>query len=191
MRVHGKYRDVEANSVEAKLSVVFVLRHPPKCSIFHTHKQGQCFNWYKYTESSTRVGTIVDRKKSTETNWSSARIKTVVSLPCMHAIPKTKCTVEIRTTVLIDLLWFNVVHYSSLFQYFSIGPHSSLYLFVENIIMIMIETHGIALLLLVNPRIPHRNIDTVHPTYVFIVWKEDASLPAMFNPLCSSKINNC
>jgi len=23
-------------------------------------------------------------------------------------------------------------------------------------------------------------------TYVIIVWKEDASLPAMFNPLCSS-----
>jgi len=29
----------------------------------------------------------------------------------------------------------------------------------------------------------HPNKD---PTYVFIVWKEDALLPAMFNPLCSS-----
>jgi len=32
-----------------------------------------------------------------------------------------------NATVLIDLLWFNVVHYSSLFQYFLIyyGPYSS------------------------------------------------------------------
>jgi len=30
------------------------------------------------------------------------------------------------------------------------------------------------------------NNHTTCPTYVFIVWKEDASLPAMFNPLCSS-----
>jgi len=32
------------------------------------------------------------------------------------------------TTVLIDLLWFNVVHYSSLFQYVFLiyyGPYSS------------------------------------------------------------------
>jgi len=42
------------------------------------------------------------------------------------------------TTVLIDLLWFNVMYYSSLFQYFfSIyyGPYSSwklLYLFVDH-----------------------------------------------------------
>jgi len=53
------------------------------------------------------------------------------------------------TAVLIDLLWFNVVHYSSLFQYcFSIyyGPYSSwnlVYLFVNffvnTIVMIMIE----------------------------------------------------
>jgi len=40
-----------------------------------------------------------------------------------------------------------------------------------------------ALLLLVNP---HQNNGTTCPTYVFIVWKEDASLPAMFNLLCSS-----
>jgi len=36
---------------------------------------------------------------------------------------------------------------------------------------------------------PHAyHIETIapHPTYVFIVWKEDVSLPAMFNPLCSS-----
>jgi len=53
-------------------------------------------------------------------------------------------------TVLIDLLWFNDVHYSSLFQYFfSIyyGPYSSwkflVHLFVNffgnTIMMIMIE----------------------------------------------------
>jgi len=39
-----------------------------------------------------------------------------------------------------------------------------------------------------------QNNCTARPTYVFIVWKEDASLPAMFNCLCSStavQINNC
>jgi len=41
------------------------------------------------------------------------------------------------------------------------------------------------LLLLVNPCIPHKNNRTACPTYIFIIWKEDASLPAM-NPLCSS-----
>jgi len=29
------------------------------------------------------------------------------------------------------------------------------------------------------------------PTYVFIVWKEDASLPAMFNHYAAVQINNC
>jgi len=38
----------------------------------------------------------------------------------------------------------------------------------------------------VNPCILHWNNCTVCPTNVFIVWKEDASLPALFNPLCSS-----
>jgi len=33
---------------------------------------------------------------------------------------------------------------------------------------------------------PHRNNRTTCPTYVFIVWKEGASLPAIFNLLCSS-----
>jgi len=42
------------------------------------------------------------------------------------------------------------------------------------------------LLLLVNPFILHQNNCNAYPTYVFIVWKEDASLPAMFNLLCSS-----
>jgi len=42
---------------------------------------------------------------------------------------------------------------------------------------------SIAILLLVNP---HRNNGTARSTYVFIVCKEDASLPAMFNPLCSN-----
>jgi len=33
----------------------------------------------------------------------------------------------------------------------------------------------------------HQNIRTARPlTYQFIVWKDDASLPAMFNLLCSS-----
>ena len=32
---------------EAKLSAVFaLLRHSPKCCIFHTHKQRWCFRWY-------------------------------------------------------------------------------------------------------------------------------------------------
>jgi len=55
-------------------------------------------------------------------------------------------------------------------------------------IMILIEKQyrGTALLLLVNPHIPHRNNDTVCPIYILIVWKEDTSLPAVLNPLCSS-----
>jgi len=46
--------------------------------------------------------------------------------------------------------------------------------------------YSTVLLLLVSPCILHRNNHTVHLTNVFIVWKEDTSLPAMFNPLCSS-----
>jgi len=46
-------------------------------------------------------------------------------------------------------------------------------------IMIEMQYSGTGLLLLVNPRIPHKNNGTAHPIYVFI----DASLPAMFNPL--------
>jgi len=45
----------------------------------------------------------------------------------MHSIPKKEMHSR-DTTVLIDLLWFNVVHFFSLFQYFiSIyyGPYSS------------------------------------------------------------------
>jgi len=45
----------------------------------------------------------------------SKSIKTVVSLLC---IPYQKEMHSRDTTVLIDLVWFNVVHYSSLFQYF-------------------------------------------------------------------------
>jgi len=45
---------------------------------------------------------------------------------------------------------------------------------------------GTALFLLVNPFILHQNNRTMHPTHVFIVWKEDASFTAMFNSLCSS-----
>jgi len=40
------------------------------------------------------------------------------------------------TTVLIDLLWFNVMHYSSFFQYSNILVY--LLTFFENIIIIMI-----------------------------------------------------
>jgi len=44
-----------------------------------------------------------------------------------------------------------------------------------------------ALLLLVNLFILHRKIRCItRTTYIFIVWKEDASLPAMFNLLCNS-----
>jgi len=52
-------------------------------------------------------------------------------------------------------------------------------------IIFIVATLITTLLLLVNPCILHRNNRTVHPAYIFIVWKEDASLPAMFNPLCS------
>jgi len=73
------------------------------------------------------------------------------------------------TTVLMDLLWFNVVHYSSLFQYFFSDllwsllwfkmPNFLGYLFVN-----FLETYyydydvqysTAAFLLLVNPRILH------------------------------------
>jgi len=60
------------------------------------------------------------------------------------------------------------------------------YLFVdffENIIMIKMQYSGTALLLLVNP---HTRSSIACPTYAFIIRKEDASLPAMFNPLYSS-----
>jgi len=53
-------------------------------------------------------------------------------------------------------------------------------------IMIVIMKYTIALLLLVNPCILHLNNRTACPAYVIIAWKEDASLPAMFNLLCSS-----
>jgi len=80
------------------------------------------------------------------------------------------------TTAFVDLLWFNVVHCSSLFQYFfSIyyDPYSNwkfLYLF-----------RGTALLLPLNQCIPHQNNNIVCPKY--IIWKENAPLPAMFNLL--------
>jgi len=43
----------------------------------------------------------------------SKLIKNVVSLLCIFYGMHSR-----DTTVLIDLLWFNFVHYSSLFQYF-------------------------------------------------------------------------
>jgi len=61
--------------------------------------------------------------------------------------------------------------------------------FESSIIMIMViemQFSGTALLLLVNPCILHRNNGTACPTYVFIVWKENTLLPAMFNPLYNS-----
>jgi len=82
-------------------------------------------------------------------------------------------------TVLIDLLWYNVVHYSSLFQYFfqstmvpTLVENSyffSVPFFWNTIIMIMIEIQysSTALLLLVNPHIPHQNNGTARPTYVY------------------------
>jgi len=48
-----------------------------------------------------------------------------------------------------------------------------------------IQYNGTAILLMVNPFMLHRNNRTACPTYVLIVWKEDASLLAMFNPLRS------
>jgi len=79
-------------------------------------------------------------------------------------------------TVLIDLLWFNVVHYSSLFQYFfdllwSLYSSWKLQIFFGvfvnflkmNMVMIEIQYSDIALLLLVNPYIPHQNNGTACP----------------------------
>jgi len=48
--------------------------------------------------------------------------------------------------------------------------------------MIEVQFSGTTLLLQVNPRILHQYNGTACSTYV-IVRKEDASLPAMFNPL--------
>jgi len=50
------------------------------------------------------------------------------------------------------------------------------------LIMIEIEYNNTALLLVVNPCIPHWNNRTAPCLHI----KEDASLPAMLNPLCSS-----
>jgi len=50
-------------------------------------------------------------------------------------------------------------------------------------IMIEIQYSGTLLLLLC---ILHQNNHTSPPNYIFIVWKEDASLPAILNLLCSS-----
>jgi len=52
--------------------------------------------------------------------------------------------------------------------------------------MIEIKYSGTALLLLANPCILHRNNGTACATYILIICKEDASLPAMFNLLYSS-----
>jgi len=46
----------------------------------------------------------------------SKSIKTVLNLYRACHTKKETCSRD--ATVLIDLLWFNVVHYSSLFQYF-------------------------------------------------------------------------
>jgi len=52
--------------------------------------------------------------------------------------------------------------------------------------MIKIQVRGMALLLLVNPRIPHQTMAPRAPVISIIVSKEDALLLAMFNPLYSS-----
>jgi len=54
------------------------------------------------------------------------------------------------------------------------------------LVIIEIQYSGTNLLLLVNPRIPHWNNGTVHPAYVFIIWKGDALLPAT-----TVRIKNC
>jgi len=76
--------------------------------------------------------------------------------------------------------------------FFSIyyGPYSSynfFSVFVYTIIMIMIEIQcsGTALLL-VNHAYHIKTMAPCTPVISNIVWKEDTSLPGMFNPLCSS-----
>jgi len=54
-------------------------------------------------------------------------------------------------------------------------------------IMIEIQYSSTVLLLLVNPYILHQNNGTSFPTYVFIVWTENALLPAMFNPFSKNQ----
>jgi len=64
------------------------------------------------------------------------------------------------TTVLTDLLWFK---------------------------MAKVQGRGTALLLLVNPPILY-HIKIMAPRTPVIIWKEDTSLLAMFNPLYNSMI---
>ena len=83
-------------------------------------------------------------------------------------------------TLLIVLLWFNTVHYSSLFQYFL-----SMCYGVENSNFFVLTFCKIELLL-VNPRIPHQMAP--RPSYQLSSEKWSihyASLSAMFNPLHS------
>jgi len=74
------------------------------------------------------------------------------------------------TTVLIDLILCTT-------------PQStfSVHVFLETIIYYDCDYDwNTALLLLVNPSIPHQTNGTARP---IIVWKEDILLPAMLNPL--------
>jgi len=97
-------------------------------------------------------------------------------------------------TILIVLLWFNVVHYSSLFQYFYVLymvptlVEIPVYLFVNFFWKhYYYDYSGTALLLQVNPCILH----TPHaPVISIIVWKEDVLLPAMFDRYTAVWINN-
>jgi len=100
--------------------------------------------------------------------------------------------VGMHATVLIDLLWFNVVHHSSLFQYFFSTYYvpswflvcNCLLTFLETVIMHDWWTHAYCI----------KTMVPLAPVISIIVWEEDASLLAMFNPLHSStnqQLNFC
>jgi len=129
------------------------------------------------------------------TNVSNPREQSMIGGILTHSktvkiVSHSLLNLHSRNTV---LLWINITHYSSLFQYFFFNwyyvPTLRGYKFLvyqfANFIWNWIHLCNIAtaLLSLVNPRILHRNNGTACPTYVVIVWKEDVSLPAMFNPV--------
>jgi len=102
------------------------------------------------------------------------------------------------TTVIIDLLWFNAVHYSSLFQYTSVFFNY----YAENSIFSVIcfllfwkqyydyeynNYSGTALLLLVNPHILyHIKTMALHSPVTMLYVNYCLKRLAMFNPIQSN-----
>jgi len=147
-------------------------------------------NWLVRASATLRLSGTVDQKVLKQAAEVGHDVKSVNPLYpyCTCHTKKRRC---IYTTVLIDLLWFNVVHYSSSFQYFfSIyyGPYSSWKYFLW---ACLLNFFGLW------PCIPHpRHCVPQYSCISIIAWKVKwsshyASLPAVFNPLYSNTNNNC